>query len=223
MNDVEQILVKNPRPVFLFPRSARVPYQEEVVENANIGMRAQVLNEINGGRDGCIIVSYPGALSELVVTKKKLSSQTFTLGLGENYTLDFLDEVFIEYGFEKVDFVYEPGQYAIRGGIVDVFSYSLDYPYRIEFFGDEIDSIRKFDPISQLSVGKLTRATVVPNVGKKMLHESKESFFSFIPNETVIWMHDVVSCEKGLDMELEKARSHYHRLDWELELSLIHI
>ena len=217
MNDVEQILVKNPRPVFLFPRSARVPYQEEVVENANIGMRAQVLNEINGGRDGCIIVSYPGALSELVVTKKKLSSQTFTLGLGENYTLDFLDEVFMEYGFEKVDFVYEPGQYAIRGGIVDVFSYSLDYPYRIEFFGDEIDSIRKFDPVSQLSVGKLTRATVVPNVGKKMLHESKESFFSFIPNETVIWMHDVVSCEKGLDMELEKARSHYHRLDWELE------
>ena len=70
MNDVEQVLVKNPRPIFLFPKSARVPYQEEVVENANIGMRAQVLNEINGGRDGCVIVTYPGALSELVVTKK---------------------------------------------------------------------------------------------------------------------------------------------------------
>ena len=217
MNDVEQTLVKNPRPTFLFPRSARVPYQEEVVENANIGMRAQVLNEINGGRDGCVIVTYPGALSEMVVTKKKLSSQTFTLALGDSFSLDFIDEVFMEYGFEKVDFVYEPGQYAMRGGIVDVFSFSLDYPYRIEFFGEEIDSIRKFDPVSQLSVGKLTRATVVPNVGKKMLHESKESFFSFIPQDTVIWMHDVVSCEKGLSAELEKARAHYERLDGELE------
>ena len=217
MNDVEQILNKNPRPVFLYPRSARVPYQEEAVENANIGMRTQVLNEINGGREGCLIVSYPGALSELVVTKKKLSSQTFTIALGENYTLDFIDEVLMEYGFEKVDFVYEPGQYAMRGGIVDIFSFSLDYPYRIEFFGEEIDSIRKFDPVSQLSVGKLTRATVVPNVGKKMLHESKESFFSFIPQDTVIWMNDVVRCEKGLSTELEKARAHYERLDGELE------
>ena len=167
MNDVEQTLVKNPRPTFLFPKSARVPYQDEVVENANIGMRAQVLNEINGGRDGCVIVTYPGALSEMVVTKKKLSSQTFTLALGDSFSLDFIDEVFMEYGFEKVDFVYEPGQYAMRGGIVDVFSFSLDYPYRIEFFGEEIDSIRKFDPVSQLSVGKLTRATVVLMLGRK--------------------------------------------------------
>ena len=123
----------------------------------------------------------------------------------------------MEYGFEKVDFVYEPGQYAMRGGIVDVFSFSLDYPYRIEFFGEEIDSIRKFDPVSQLSVGKLTRATVVPNVGKKMLHESKESFLQLHPKDTVIWMHDVVSCESGLVKELSKARSHFERLDGELE------
>ena len=109
MNDLEQILVENPRPIFLFPRSARVPYQEEVTENANVAMRAEVLNEINGGREGCIIVTYPGALSEKVITQKELSAQTFSLGLGDTFTLDFLDEVFLEYGFEKVDFVYEPG------------------------------------------------------------------------------------------------------------------
>jgi len=215
MNDLEQILGDKPRPIFLFPRSARVPYQEEVTENANIAMRAEVLNEINGGREGCIIVSYPGALSEQVITQKELSAQTFSLGIGDNFSLDFLDEVFLEYGFDKVDFVYEPGQYAMRGGIVDVFSYSLDHPYRIEFFGEEIESIRKFDPVSQLSVSKLTRATIVPNVGDKTLHKSQEPFFSFIPNSSIMWMSDVRGCELGLDKELEKAHSHFDRLEGE--------
>ena len=215
MNDLEQILVENPRPVFLFPRSARVPYQEEVTENANIAQRAEVLNEINGGREGSIIVSYPGALSEMVITQKELSAQTFSLSLNDSFTLDFLDEVFLEYGFEKVEFVYEPGQYAMRGGIVDVFSYSFDHPYRVEFFGEEIESIRKFDPVSQLSVSKLTRATIVPNVGNKTLHESQEAFFSFIPADTVVWMSDVKGCELGLEKELEKATSHFERLEGE--------
>ena len=218
MNDLEQVLVENPRPTFLFPRSARVPYQEEVTENANIAMRAEVLNEINGGREGCVIVSYPGALSEQVITQKELSAQTFSISVGDNFTLDFLDEVFLEYGFDKVDFVYEPGQYAMRGGIVDVFSFSFDHPYRIEFFGEEIESIRKFDPVTQLSVNKLTRATIVPNVGSntaKSLHENQEPFFSFIPSKSVVWMTDVKSCELGLEKELEKATAHYERLEGE--------
>jgi len=215
MNDLDQILVEKPRPIFLFPRSARVPYQEEVTENANIAMRAEVLNEINGGREGCIVVTYPGALSEQVITQKELSAQTFSLGLGDNFSMDFLDEVFLEYGFDKVDFVYEPGQYAMRGGIVDVFSYSLDHPYRIEFFGEEIESIRKFDPVSQLSVNKLTRATIVPNVGDKTLHKSQEPFFSFIPSTSVMWMSDVRGCEIGLEKELEKAHAHFDRLEGE--------
>ena len=217
MNDLEHVMVKNPRPVFLFPRSARVPYQEEVVENANIALRAEVLNEINGGREGCVIVSYPGALSEQVITKKELSALTFQLSIGVTFTMDFLDEVFIEYGFEKVDFVYEPGQYAMRGGIVDVFSYSLDHPCRIEFFGDEIESIRKFDPVSQLSVAKLTRATVVPNVGNKSLHESQEPFFSFIPSDSVIWASDTKLCEVGFEKELEKATKLYEKLSGEVK------
>jgi transcription-repair coupling factor (superfamily II helicase) len=133
LNDLEQLLQKRQRVLF-FPRSARVPYQEEVTENANIAMRAEVLNEINRAQNGLVIVTFSEAIAEQVISRRELSEQTFTLSLGESYTLDFLDEVFIEYGFQKVDFVYEPGQYAIRGGIVDVFSFSFDHPYRIEFF-----------------------------------------------------------------------------------------
>ena len=216
MNDLQSVMDEH-RAVLFYPRSARVPYsEEETVENANVAMRAEVLNEINGGRDGLCIVTFPEALAEQVITRKELSDQTFTISIGESYTMDFLDEVLLAYEFEKVDFVYEPGQYSMRGGIVDIFSYSFDHPYRIEFFGDEVDSIRKFEPTSQLSVAKMTRATVVPNVGNTRLHEAHEPFFSFLPSNAVLWMADAKRCEAGLDKAMERARSHYDRLSGEV-------
>ena len=195
-----------------------MPYAEEGrVENANVAMRAEVLNEINGGRDGLCIVTFPEALAEQVITRQELSNQTFTLSLGESYTMDFLDEVLLAYEFEKVDFVYEPGQYSMRGGIVDIFSFSFDHPYRIEFFGDDVDSIRKFDPTTQLSVAKMTRATIVPNVGNTSLHESHEPFFSFLPQDSVLWMADAKRCEAGLDKAMERARAHFDKLSGEVK------
>lgn len=211
LNDLEQLLQKRQRVLF-FPRSARVPYQEEVTENANIAMRAEVLNEINRAQNGLVIVTFSEAIAEQVISRRELSEQTFTLSLGESYTLDFLDEVFIEYGFQKVDFVYEPGQYAIRGGIVDVFSFSFDHPYRIEFFGDDVESIRKFDPINQLSINKMTRAVIVPNVGDQTLHETVEPFFNFIPADTRIWITDADRCKVNLEKVMERAVSAYERL-----------
>ncbi len=217
MNDLQAVL-ENIRPVLFYPRSARVPYaEEEAVENANIAMRAEVLNEINGGRDGLCIVTFPEALAEQVITRKELSDQTFTISTGESYTMDFLDELLLAYEFEKVDFVYEPGQYSMRGGIVDIFSFSFDHPYRIEFFGDDVESIRKFDPTSQLSVAKMTRATIVPNVGNARLHEAHEPFFSFLPPECILWMADAKRCEAGLDKAMERARSHFDRLSGEVK------
>ena len=217
MNDL-QAMVGEERPILFYPRSARVPYAEEGrVENANVAMRAEVLNEINGGRDGLCIVTFPEALAEQVITRQELSNQTFTLSLGESYTMDFLDEVLLAYEFEKVDFVYEPGQYSMRGGIVDIFSFSFDHPYRIEFFGDDVDSIRKFDPTTQLSVAKMTRATIVPNVGNTSLHESHEPFFSFLPQDSVLWMADVKRCEAGLDKAMERARAHFDKLSGEVK------
>ena len=112
--------------------------------------------------------------------------------------MDF-DEVLLAYEFEKVDFVYEPGQYSMRGGIVDIFSFSFDHPYRIEFFGDEVDSIRKFDPTSQLSVAKMTRATIVPNVGNASLHEAHEPFSAFLLRTRCYGMADAKRCEAGLE------------------------
>jgi transcription-repair coupling factor (superfamily II helicase) len=211
LNDLQQLL-GDTHNVLFFPRSARVPYQEEVTENANIAMRAEVLNEINRHGKGLAIVTFGEAVAERVISKRELSEQTFALALGEKYTMDFLDEVFIEYGFSKVDFVYEPGQYAVRGGIVDVFSYSFDHPYRIEFFGDEVDSIRKFDPITQLSVNKMTRAVVVPNIGDQSLHESVEPLFNFIPADTRIWMADAKRTERQLEKAMERAESAFERV-----------
>ena len=217
MNDLQSVL-DDTRPVLFYPRSARVPYtEEETVENANVAMRAEVLNEINGGRDGLCIVTFPEALAEQVITRKELSDQTFTISIGESYTMDFLDEVLLAYEFEKVDFVYEPGQYSMRGGIVDIFSFSFDHPYRIEFFGDDVDSIRKFDPTTQLSVAKMTRATIVPNVGNTSLHESHEPFFSFLPQDSVLWMADAKRCEAGLDKAMERARAHFDKLSGEVK------
>ena len=217
MNDL-QAMVGEERPILFYPRSARVPYAEEGrIENANVAMRAEVLNEINGGRDGLCIVTFPEALAEQVITRQELSNQTFTLSLGESYTMDFLDEVLLAYDFEKVDFVYEPGQYSMRGGIVDIFSFSFDHPYRIEFFGDDVDSIRKFDPTTQLSVAKMTRATIVPNVGNTSLHESHEPFFSFLPQDSVLWMADAKRCEAGLDKAMERARAHFDKLSGEVK------
>ena len=210
LNDLEQLL-DGRLPALFFPRSARVPYQEEVTENANIAQRAEVLNEINAQRRGLVVVTFPEALAEQVISRKELSDQTFTITPGESYSMDFIDEVFIEYGFHKVDFVYEPGTYAVRGGIVDVFSYAFDHPFRIEFFGDEVESIRKFDPTTQLSVNKMTRAVIVPNVGDKTLHEQVEPLFSFMPSDTVVWMTDVERCRTGLEKAMERAETAYAR------------
>lgn len=217
LNDLEQHLGKDV-PLF-FPRSARVPYQEEVTENANIAMRAEVLNEIRVRGTGVIVVSFPEALAERVISRKELNDQTFTIALREQYTMDFLDDVFITYGFHKVDFVYEPGQYAIRGGIVDIFSFSFDYPYRIEFFGDEVESIRKFDPVNQLSVNKMTKAVIVPNIGNSTLHESVEPFFNFLPADTVVWATDVLRMKPALDKALQRAEEAYKRTSGQIQFT----
>jgi transcription-repair coupling factor (superfamily II helicase) len=210
LNDLECLLPNYD--ILFFPRSARVPYQTETTENANIAMRAEVLNALNQADKKTILVTFPEAMAEQVVARKTLAEHTFDIHLGEKYTLDFIDEVMQEYRFEKVDYVYEPGQYSVRGGIVDIYSYSFDQPYRIEFFGDVIDSIRKFDPATQLSTGKLVKATVVPNVGKQMLQESRVGFLDFIQSDTLVWMRDVAQCVAHFEQSITQAESHYAKL-----------
>src|SRR5690606_10854573 len=131
---------------------------------------------------------------------------------GKKYGLEFLNEVLMEYGFERVDFVYEPGQYSIRGGILDVFSYSNDNPFRIEFFGDEVDSIRNFDPVNQLSFKAHEFFSIVPNVQGKIVQEINASFLQFVGNQSTIWLKSNDLMEGRLEKDYEKALKIYDQV-----------
>jgi transcription-repair coupling factor (superfamily II helicase) len=136
LNDLEQLLGN--RNVLFYPGSYRRPYQIEETDNASVLLRSEVLNRINSRKKPAVIVTYPTALFEKVVTKKEIDKNTLKIALADNLSLDFVNEVLFEYKFKRVDFVTEPGDFSVRGGIIDVFSFSNDEPYRIEFFGDEI-------------------------------------------------------------------------------------
>ncbi|NNK40350.1 MAG: transcription-repair coupling factor, partial [Winogradskyella sp.] len=162
LNDLEQLIGQ--KDVLFYPGSYRRPYQIEETNNANVLLRAEVLNRINSRKRPVVIVTYPDALFEKVVTKRELEKNTLKLSVGEELSIDFVNEVLFEYKFKRVDFVTEPGDFAVRGGIVDVFSFSHDEPYRIEFFGDEVDSIRTFDVETQLSTERIKKVSIIPNV-----------------------------------------------------------
>ena len=140
------------------------------------------------GEKGLCVVTYPDALAEKVVSRKELSDKTLKLGVGERVDSTFVTDVLHSYGFEYVDYVYEPGQYAVRGSIIDVFSFSSEYPYRIDFFGDEVESIRTFEVDSQLSREKKDSIVIVPDLAVTGM--ASTSFLDFIPRDAVLAMRD---------------------------------
>jgi len=187
--DLQSLL--NEVEILLFPTSYRKPYQLLEVENANVLQRAEVLNQISQLKQaGQIIVAYPEALTDKVINQRSLVENTLAVKVGELTGIEDLAEILSEYGFEREEFVYEAGQFSIRGGIMDIFSFANELPYRLEFFGDEIESIRVFDPLSQLSVGSKEHVSIIPNVQKRMMQEVRDSFIKFIPNNAVIWFKD---------------------------------
>jgi len=215
LNDLEQLLGE--KNVLFYPSSYRRPYQIEETNNANILLRSEVLNRINSKQKPAIIVTYPAALFEKVVTKKELEKNTLKVTVGENLSLDFVNEILFEYKFKRVDFVTEPGDFSVRGGIIDVFSFSNDEPYRIEFFGDEIDSIRSFDVATQLSTEKLKKASIIPNVENKTLQEHRESFLKYISSETIIFTKNTSLLTGNLDKYFEKASEAFKDLSKEIK------
>ncbi|HET8860602.1 transcription-repair coupling factor [Marivirga sp.] len=210
-NDLQNLLdYKEP---LLFPTSYKRAYQFDETENANVLMRAEILNRINNkSSTGEIIVTYPEALSEKVINKKSLKSNTFTAKVGENLNVEFIAELLQTYDFEPTDFVYEPGQYAIRGGIIDIFSYASDEPYRIELFGNEIDSIRTFDVATQLSTETVKQINIIPNVQTKLLEERRESLLEYIPNNTKIWFKDYKQTLDVLQQYFDKASNSFQEI-----------
>nr|WP_299487434.1 transcription-repair coupling factor [uncultured Allomuricauda sp.] len=215
LNDLEQLISENE--VLFYPGSYRRPYQIEETDNANVLLRAEVLNRINSRKKPAVIVTYPDALFEKVVTRKELDKNTLKIKLGDTLSLDFLNEVLFEYQFNRVDFVTEPGEFSVRGGIVDVFSFSHDEPYRIEFFGDEVDSIRTFDVETQLSTEKVKRISIIPNVENKFLQESRESFLKYISSKTIIFSKNLDLVYGRIDSFFEKAEESFAKLQGELK------
>ncbi len=203
-NDLQNLIGE--KEVLLFPTSYKRPYQFDETENANILMRAEILNRINHkASSGELIITYPEALTEKVINKKSLASNTFSTRVGEEIDVEFLAEILATYDFEKTDFVYEAGQFSVRGGIVDVFSYAHDLPYRIELFGNEIDSIRSFDPVSQLSQENIKEINIIPNIQTKLLEETRQSFLSYVPKNTKLWFKDYQQTLDIIDNYFEKA------------------
>ena len=217
LNDLEQLL--GDKNVLFYPGSYRRPYQIDETDNANVLLRSEVLNRINSRKKPTVIVTYPEALFEKVVTKKELERNTLKLSVTENVSLDFVNEVLFEYNFNRVDFVTEPGDFSVRGGIIDVFSFSNDEPYRIEFFGDEVDSIRTFDIETQLSKEKLRKASIMPNVENKTLQEKRESFLKYISSKTVIFTKNNDLLIGKLDKLFAKAEDVFSELSKELSHS----
>ena len=210
LNDLEQLI--DQKKVLFYPGSYRRPYQIDETDNANVLMRSEVLNRINSRKKPVIIVTYPEALFEKVVTKKDLEKNTLKLTVSEKVSLDFVNEILFEYNFNRVDFVTEPGDFSVRGGIIDVFSFSNDEPFRIEFFGDEIDSIRTFDVETQLSKQKLRKASIMSNVENKTLQEKRESFLKYISSNTVIFLKNKELLIGKLDKLFSKAERAFSEL-----------
>tara|TARA_R110002153_G_scaffold13207_13_gene49465 strand:- start:4563 stop:7895 length:3333 start_codon:yes stop_codon:yes gene_type:complete len=215
LNDLEQLL--GDKNVLFYPGSYRRPYQIEETDNANVLLRSEVLNRINSRKKPAVIVTYPTALFEKVVTKKELEKNTLKVAVGESLSLDFVNEILFEYKFKRVDFVIEPGNFSVRGGIIDVFSFSNDEPYRIEFFGDEIDSIRTFDVETQLSKEKLKKVSIMPNVENKTLQENRESFLKYISSNTIIFVKNSSLLTGSLDKFYQKAEEAFNDLSKEIK------
>jgi transcription-repair coupling factor (superfamily II helicase) len=213
-NDLESLSVDEKGTTLLFyPSSYRRPYQIEEIDNANVIQRAEVLNVIRKKRKNILVVTYPEAMVENVVTRKQLEKNTLELEVGVNYSIEFINELLISYDFEKVDHVYHPGQFAVRGYIVDIYSYSNELPYRVEFFGDEIESIRVFNPADQLSVTTEKKIQIVPNLSDKLLYESREPFLNYLPADTTIWIKGVEQVKSKILQGYDLAKHVYERLD----------
>lgn len=219
MYDLNQLLP--PDQVHFYPSSAKRPYEYQQVENANVVQRAEVLSQLTQKTWAGILVTYPEALQERVISRQTLLANTLTLAVGSKGDLSFFSEWLISSGFEKTDFVYEPGQFSVRGGILDVFSYAQEFPYRFEFFGDDIETIRQFNPETQLSIQVISQASIVPDITQKLTREQRASFFSFLPENSQIWIQNFSSTLESVHSGFDRWKKQYDETIQSTDITII--
>lgn len=184
--------------IFYFPSSFKNRKNYQLLNSSHVMLRTEALTKLAAGGNKKVIVTYPEALFEKVVLPGTLSSNIIHIKSGDTLNTEQLLLRLADYGFERTDFVYEPGQFAIRGGILDIYSFGNEKPYRVELFGNEVDSIRVVDPETQLSERKLLQVTIIPNVDTQFASEERISLFEFLPENTVVWIQDYELCKEHL-------------------------
>jgi transcription-repair coupling factor (superfamily II helicase) len=186
--------------LFYFPSSFKTPHNFNFLNPSHVMLRTEALTKISMGGNKKIIVTYPEALFEKVILPKTLQKNIIQIKTNDSIDLNAMMQQFIDYGFERTDFVYEPGQFALRGGIFDIYSFGNEKPYRIELFGEEVDSIRLFDPATQLSERKLLQVNIIPNVTTQFEDTEKIPLIEFMNSNTILWMKDWnVIKQRGMD------------------------
>lgn len=184
--------------IFYFPSSFKNRKNYRLLNSSHVMLRTEALTKIAAGGNRKVIVTYPEALYEKVVVPSKVSSNIIYIKTGDTLSVEQLLLKLADYGFERTDFVYEPGQFAIRGGILDIYSFGNDKPYRVELFGNDVDSIRIVDPETQLSERRLLQVSIIPNVDTQFENEERISLFDFFQENTITWIKDYELCKERL-------------------------
>jgi len=216
LNDFEGLLGE--KRVLFFPSSYREAYKSEATDNANVLLRAAVLRALSNSKIPRLVVTYTEAIFEKIISQKTLKKNTLALEVGAKVSLDFINETLFEYGFERVDFVSSPGEFAVRGGIVDVFSFAAQHPYRIEFFDDEVESLRSFDIVHQLSIETHQQIDILPNTSAFTYRGKRKSILTRFKEKGTVFIDDPEGLCKGLDALYQKAEAAYSALGETVQL-----
>ncbi|MEO7924077.1 MAG: transcription-repair coupling factor [Chitinophagaceae bacterium] len=198
--------------IFYFPSSFKNRKNYQLLNSSHVMLRTEALTKMAGGNlNKKILITYPEALFEKVVLPSTLSANIIHIKSGDRLNVEELLLKLSDYGFERTDFVYQPGQFAIRGGILDIYSFGNEKPYRVELFGNDVDSIRIVDPETQLSERRLLQVSIIPNVETQFENEERISLFEFLPSNTIVWMQDYALCKERL-IECEEDLQSFLRL-----------
>ena len=201
-----QSILEN-KSVYFFPDSFKRPMQYDELDKNNILIRTETINKINITKGkSSILVSYPEAIFEKAVDPAHLDKDKIEIEKNATLDINTMIELLVMYGFDRVEFVYQPGQFSIRGGIVDIFSYGNEWPYRIEMFDIEVESIRTFNPTTQLSVQDIAKVSIIPNINNKFTQDQKVSIFKVFDHNTCIWVKD-------LDLLIDKLQICFEKVE----------